>query len=102
MSANNYQHLEGRPGSNYQQLFVKGRRIRAEVLYRETIGEEPRTPEEVARDFDVPLQAVLESIDYCQKNEDLLRQERERGLQRIRALGLDQPPLVPPNFVPDA
>ena len=28
-----YQHLEPRPGSNYRQLFLKGRRIRAAVVY---------------------------------------------------------------------
>jgi hypothetical protein len=27
-----YQHLEPRPGSNYRQLFLKGRRIRAAVV----------------------------------------------------------------------
>ena len=43
-----YRFLEPRAGSNYRQLFLKGKRIRAEVLYRETIGLEPRTPEQVA------------------------------------------------------
>jgi uncharacterized protein (DUF433 family) len=97
-----YQHLESRPDSNYRQLFVKGRRIRAEVLYRETVGLEPRTPEEVARDFDVPLEAVLEAADYCQHNEDLLRREREREQEWIRAGGLDRPPLAPPDKQPEA
>lgn len=99
-TANQYQYLEHRPGSNYKQLFVKGRKIRAEVLYRETVGEEPRTPDDVAADFDVPLQAVLESIDYCQKNENLLRLERDEELSWIRRMGLDQPPLVPPDYKP--
>jgi hypothetical protein len=27
-----YQHLQLRPGSNYRQLFVNGRRIRAAVV----------------------------------------------------------------------
>ena len=39
-----YQHLESRPGSNYRQFFVKGRRIRAEVVYRCTVGPEGRPP----------------------------------------------------------
>lgn len=96
--ANGYQHLEPRPGSNYRQLFIKGRKIRAEVLYRETVGEGPRTPEEVASDFNVPLEAVLEAIHYCTHHEDLLRQERDRVLQWIRAEGLDKPPLAPPDY----
>jgi uncharacterized protein (DUF433 family) len=58
-----YQHLEARPRSNYRQLWIKGRRIRAEVLYRSTVGPEPRSPEEVAQDYDVPVEAVQEAID---------------------------------------
>jgi uncharacterized protein (DUF433 family) len=81
-----YLHLEPRPCSNYRQLFIKGRRIRVEVLYRETVGLEPRTPEEVARDFDVPLEAVLEAIHYCEHNEDLLRQDRQRERERDKAV----------------
>lgn len=46
-----YQFLEPRAESNYRQLFVCGRSLRAETLYRATIGAEPRTPEEVAADF---------------------------------------------------
>ena len=61
MPANSYAHLEPRPGSTYRQLFIKGRKIRAEVIYRETVGREPRTPEEVAADFDIPVQAVREA-----------------------------------------
>jgi len=101
-NSNGYQYLERRPGSNYRQLFVKGRHIRAEVLFRETVGVDPRTPEEVARDFDVPLPAVLESIHYCEHNEDLLRQERDEDLADMRARGLDKPPLVPADFKPES
>jgi uncharacterized protein (DUF433 family) len=64
-------------GSRYRQLFVKGTRIRAEVIYRDVVGPEQMTPEEVARNWNVPLEAVLECIDYCEKNADLLRQEWE-------------------------
>src|ERR1019366_10793466 len=55
-----YQNLEPRPGSNYRQFFLKGRRIRAAVVDESIHGPDPRTPEEFARDFQVPLEAVLE------------------------------------------
>ena len=60
-----YKYLGPWRGSNYRQYFYKERKIRAEVLYRETVGLEPRTPEEVAQDYDVPVEAVLEAIHYC-------------------------------------
>lgn len=97
-----YRYLEPRPCSNYRQLFTKGRKIRAEILYRQTVGEEPRTPEQVAEDYELPLEMVLEAIDYCIHNEPLLRAERERDRERERALGLDKPPLVPPDYKPEA
>jgi hypothetical protein len=99
---NSYQFLERRPDSNYKQLFVKGRKIRAEVLYRQTVGLEPRTPEEVADAYKLPLGAVLEAIQYCIDNEAFLREERDREAAWIRAHGLDKPPLVPPDFQPES
>src|SRR5690348_1568716 len=97
-----YKYLGPRRSSNYRQYFVIGRGgLRAETLYRHTVGREPRTPEEVARDYDLPLEAVLEAIQYCIRNEDLLRKEREEDLADIRARGLDKPPYVPPGYRPE-
>jgi uncharacterized protein (DUF433 family) len=96
-----YKYLGPWRGSNYRQFFYKDRKIRAETLYRETVGLEPRTPEEVAQDFDVPVEAVYEAIHYCTHNEDLLRQERERELENIRKRGLDKPPYVPVDHKSD-
>jgi hypothetical protein len=69
-----YQYLRPKSGSNYEQLFCG--RIRAEVLYRETVGPEPLTPEEVAEQYSVPVEAVQEAIDYCRDNQRLLDAER--------------------------
>src|SRR4051812_20577650 len=64
-----YQQLEARPNSAYRQLFVKGTRIRAELIYLAHVDPEmPMTPEELAVDFGLPLQAVREAIEYCQSS----------------------------------
>src|SRR5438445_4651206 len=89
-----YKYLRSKPGSNYRQLFVNGR-IRAEILYRETVGQEPLTPEEVAREYGLPVEAVNEAIDYCLKNRELLDAERQREEDRIRADGRDKWPYAP-------
>jgi uncharacterized protein (DUF433 family) len=86
-----YQHLESRPGSNYRQLFLRGRRIRAAVIDEAIHGPDPRTPEEFARDFQVPLDAVLEALDYVARNRPLIEQERDREAANLRARGLDGP-----------
>ena len=90
-----YQHLERRPRSHYRQLWVKGRHIRAEVLYRLTVGLEPLTLEEVAQDYDLPIEAVKEAIDYAVRSQELLDAERAREKARLEQLGLDKPPFVP-------
>ena len=86
-----YHHLEPRPGSNYRQLFLKGRRIRAAVVDETINGPDPRTPEEFARDFQVPLEAVLEALDYVAQNRSLIEQERDHEAARLRARGLIGP-----------
>jgi uncharacterized protein (DUF433 family) len=90
-TATHYQHLESRPGSNYRQLFLKGRRIRAAVIDEAVHGPDPRTPEEFAQDYQVPLEAVLETLDYVSQNWPLIEQERDREAADIRARGLDRP-----------
>ena len=97
-----YRHLESRPRSNYRQLWVKGLHIRAEVLYRLTVGPEPRTPEEVAQDYDLSVEVVLEAIEYSIRNKNLLDQERAREEASLRELGLDKPPYVPADHRPGA
>jgi uncharacterized protein (DUF433 family) len=86
-----YQHLEPRPGSNYRQWFLKGRRIRTAVVDEAIHGPDPRTPEEFAQDYQVPLEAVLEALDYVARNRPLIEQERDHEAARLRARGLDGP-----------
>jgi hypothetical protein len=97
-----YKFLEQRPGSNYRQLFLRGRNLLAEVLYRATIGPEPRTPDEVAHDYSIPREAVEEAIDYCVHYVDILQQERQDVMTDIGKRGLDKPPCVPADSVSDA
>jgi len=95
-----YKYLKPKPGSNYQQLFVNGR-IRAEVLYRETIGHEPLTPEQVAAEYQLPVEAVLEAIDYCVRNQQVLDADRAREAGRIKAAGRDKWPYAPRDAKPE-
>lgn len=90
-----YKYLEDRPRSNYRQLWVKGRHMRAEVLYRHTVGPERRSPEEVAEDYQLPLEAVLEAVEYCLRHKALLDSERSREETRLRESGVEQPAPTP-------
>jgi uncharacterized protein (DUF433 family) len=87
-----YHHLEPRPGSSYRQLFLKGRRIRAAVVHEAVHGPDPYTPEEFARVYGVPLEAMREALDYVANNLPLIEAERDREAADVRARGLDRPP----------
>jgi hypothetical protein len=77
-----------REGSAYQRYFVRGRNLWAETLYRATVGPEPMTPDDVARDYNVPVEAVREAVDYCIRNAPLLRREREGDCTESQTRGL--------------
>jgi uncharacterized protein (DUF433 family) len=90
----NYAYLAPREASSYQQYFVKGRSLRAETLYRATVGPEPMNPDDVARDYDVPVEAVREAIDYCLRNAALLDREREEDWAQSQSRGSDASPPI--------
>ncbi|MFL5246116.1 MAG: hypothetical protein ACJ8FY_28950 [Gemmataceae bacterium] len=89
-----YKYLRPKRGSQYQQLAVNGR-IRAEILYRETLGSDALTPEQVAQEYNLPVEAVLESIHYCEHNRELLDAERARERATIEGRGFDRWPHAP-------
>ncbi len=94
-----YKYLLPKRGSRYQQLAVNGR-IRAEVLYRETVGPEPLAPEQVAQEYNVPVEAVLEAIGYCEEHKDLLDAERAREQATMDARGFNRWPQAPKTAEP--
>ena len=96
-SSGHYKYLKPKRGSLYSQLFYG--RIRAEVSDRETVGPEPLLPEQVANEYGVPVDAVLEAIDYCVRNKDLLDSERAKEDADIKANGLDKWPYAPKSSV---
>ena len=86
-----YQYLAPNPKSAYKQLFIKGTRIRARVLYGQTVNEEPRTVEEVAADYGLPVEAVREAVAYCESNPPEIREDYEREERLMEATGMNEP-----------
>lgn len=87
-----YQYLESRPTSLYRQLFIKGTRIRAELIYRAHINaDEPMTPEELAVDYGLPLPAILEAIEYGKSNPPEIAADIAREEAIMAATGQSDP-----------
>ena len=95
MSATNgkqWQWLERDPKSSLKQLSIKDRRIRARTLYGMYMSEEfPRTPEQIAADYNLPIEAVLEAIEYCQTDPPEIREDfeaEERSVEEAERRGV--------------
>jgi hypothetical protein len=61
MPQNGWKFLEAHSQSFYKQLFVKGTRIRAEVIYGMSVDLDPTdipTPERIAADMNMPVEAL--------------------------------------------
>ena len=87
-----WKYLERDPKSRLTQLSIRGRRIRARTLYGQFMSaEESRTPEEIAADYDLPLEAVQEAIAYCQSDPPEIKEDFEREERFFKAIGLDEP-----------
>lgn len=86
-----YRYLSPKPKSLYRQLFIKDRWIAARTLYGQSVGEEARTPEEIAADYDLPLEAVLEAIAYCKSNPPEIQQDWPREKALLEASGMNDP-----------
>lgn len=82
-------------------LFLKDpRKIRADILYGQMVGEDARSPEEVAADYGLPLEAVQEVIHYCTHNAELVRQERAKELAKWEEYDKTHPSPRPPEAHP--
>lgn len=83
-------HLAQKPGSVYRQLFINGRNISARTLYGQHVSDgESRTAEQIAADYDLPLDAVREALAYCESDPPEVRQDWEREEAASRARDAD-------------
>src|SRR5688500_7355402 len=94
--AGQWKYLAPKPGSAYKQLFIKGTRIPARTLYGQIVSqEEPEfpnpTPEELAADYGLPVEAVLEAIAYCESNPPEIREDYAREEAIMEAKGMNEP-----------
>jgi hypothetical protein len=96
-----YKYLLADSWSSSKLLFLKDpRKLRADLIYGQMVGEDARTPEEIAHDFDLPLEAVYEVVHYCAHNAELVRQERTKELAELEEWEKNHPPLRPQDTRP--
>jgi uncharacterized protein (DUF433 family) len=89
--ATTYQYLSRKPKSLYRQLFIKDRWIAARTLFGMSVGQDAMTPEEIAADYNLPLEAVLEAIAYCRSNPPEIAQDYAAEEAVMNASGMNDP-----------
>jgi uncharacterized protein (DUF433 family) len=91
MTQGAWKYLEPHPMSNYEQLFIIGTRLRAEVIYAQVTDVDPAdapTPEEVAESMNLPVEAVREAIAYCESDPPGLLEDHRKQRENLQARGL--------------
>lgn len=88
-----WQYLEQRPHSWRKQLYLKGTRLRASIVWMDMLVNE-MTPEEAADNWDLPLEAVQESIQYCQTHQDLVQEEAAIERRHLEERGIPLEPKI--------
>lgn len=90
-----YEHLERRPGSWRRQLHIKGRHLSiAHIVYG--MRADKMTIEETAEDYDLPVEAVREALQYYERHRDLVEADQDDERRFIESHGIPiDPPALP-------
>jgi hypothetical protein len=89
-----YRYLEPHIGSSYKQLFIKGTKFRAPQIYSAAYqrgDEDDRTPEQVAEDYGIPVEAVYEAIRYCESKPAEVDYDQRHSDLIYEASGMNHP-----------
>jgi hypothetical protein len=82
-----WQYLEKRPHSWRQQLYLKGKKLRAYTVWSDLLVNGD-TVLEAADNWDLPLDAIDEVIRYCESHQDLLKLESDEERSRLVEKGV--------------
>jgi len=85
--ATDWVYLCERPHPWRRQLYIKGRKLLASMVWNDMLAN-GFTVEEAAIDRDLPVEAVIEAVSYCERNLDLIKMESAEEKTRLLASGV--------------
>lgn len=89
----NWQYLVARPHPWRRQLYVKGRKLPASTVWRDLLSNQ-MTIEQAAANWELPLAAITEIIQYCEGHQALLTLEAEEERYRLESAGVQLEPTI--------
>jgi hypothetical protein len=75
--------LVARPHPWRRQLWVKGRKLLASQVWSDMMSNQ-LTAKQAAEDWDLPPEAIEESVRYCEQNATLIALEADEERRRLR------------------
>jgi len=82
-----WQYLETHPSSWRKQLYFKGSKLTAFTVWSDMIANKD-TINETASNWDLPVEAIREAIEYCETNQELLQLEAEAERDYLEERGV--------------
>ncbi|MEM6353041.1 MAG: hypothetical protein AAF766_19985 [Cyanobacteria bacterium P01_D01_bin.14] len=86
-----WQYLVSRPHPWRTQLYMKGRKLLASTVWLDMKANQ-MTVEDAADNWDLPIAAIHEAIQYCERHRDLLKLEAEEERHRLESKGVSLEP----------
>jgi len=81
-----YRFLENQSGKGTQELFVRNTGVRASTIWHDRYVSR-QSPDQIALDRDISLDAVFEALSFCQENWELICDEKDAEKRRLDSLG---------------
>jgi hypothetical protein len=92
-STESWQFLVARPHPWRKQLYVKGRKLLASIVWHDMLTNN-MTSEAAAENWDLPLLAIQEITQYCQTHQELLTLEAAEERCRLQEQGTSLEPIT--------
>jgi uncharacterized protein (DUF433 family) len=86
-----WQYLVARPHTWRKQLYVKGRKLLASIVWQDMVANQ-MSPDQVAENWNLPLSAIDEVIRYCETHQELLKLEADEERYRLEEKGVSVEP----------
>lgn len=88
-----WKYLVERPHPWRRQLYVKGRRLLASTVWQDMHINE-LSLNDIAANFSLPIEAVVEVVRYCETNQELLQMEADEERRRLEEKGVTIEPTL--------
>jgi hypothetical protein len=82
-----WKFLVARPHDWRRQLSIKGSKLLASTVWRDMLANE-MTSAQTAENWNLPIAAIQEVIQYCETHQDLLKLEAEEERHRLQEQGV--------------